>query len=286
MAICGVCNKEYKIVNQFHLKTHGITPEEYDRLHPDKPRYDDAARQKMGRKTGVNENLFDEWSIENSWLLGLLTADGSVGGPSKPNLIQLYNTERGLLEEFKRMSGVSRKIYERQGLKGQLGKKIVYHLAVSSVGIVKRMKELNAWGDKDTRNPFFNVPDQYKWSFVKGLFDGDGNCYKGHFSIAGRKELTTDVYHWICEQLEKEPNKLYQATASKRTIYFQLGRKDAGRVLEFMETKSPGTYNSVKYNTLKNIHKATIGQLEYLAKHTEEYRNAALVELDRRMGRN
>lgn len=286
MVKCGKCNRELKMINNAHLKSHGLTSEEYDTLYPDFPRYDSYARRRMGTKTNVNHNLFKELDYKSSWLLGLLTADGSFGGKTHPNLFQIYSTEKGLIDEFQSMTGTLRKITERQGLKGQLGKKIVYQLQANSVTVIERMKELNAWGDKDTRNPFANIPDQYKWSFIKGLFDGDGNCYKGHFSIAGRKQLTTEVYHWICKQLEKEPNKLYQSTASKKTIYFQMGKKDAGKVLIFMEEHAKGTYNSEKYNKLKNLHKATLGQLEYLAKHTEGYRADALAEMDKRMGRN
>ncbi|MED4299766.1 LAGLIDADG family homing endonuclease [Geobacillus stearothermophilus] len=251
MVVCGVCGKIMKMLNNAHLDTHGLTPKEYDETYPDFPRYDVEVRKGMGKETTVKHDLFDEFNYENAWLLGLLTADGSFSGKSHPNLVQLYNTDRGLVEAFKRISQSDRKIMERHGVRGQLGKKIVYHFAISSLPIVERLKELNAYGDKDQRNPFNNIPNKYKWAFIKGLFDGDGNFYRGMISIAGRRRLIKEVYKWICEQINKEPNKLYKCSSTDITVYFQLCKSDSERVYRLMEKHSPGTHNSRKYKKMQ-----------------------------------
>lgn len=232
----------------------------------------------------INIKVFDEWTRRNCWALGLLTADGTFGKKARPNQFNIYSTEISMLEAVKKVFESDKRIYINQGVKGRLGKKPVGQLAMSNPTIAKFLKSINAWGDKDERNPFPNVPDQFKWSFIKGLFDGDGNCYKGHFSIAGRLHLIEEVYNWICNQIEKTPNKIYTTTSSSRTVYFQLSKGDAEKVLRKIEQHSPDTYNSEKYNVLRNIHKATLGQLQYLARNTE-YRDAALLELDRRIPR-
>lgn len=43
--ICPICNKSYKELNNFHLKFHKITKEEYDILYPNSPRLSAYARK-------------------------------------------------------------------------------------------------------------------------------------------------------------------------------------------------------------------------------------------------
>jgi hypothetical protein len=113
---------------------------------------------------------------------------------------------------------------------------------------------INVIGDKDLRNPFGFVPEEYKWSFIKGLFDGDGNVYKGMVSIAGRYPLISEVYTWICSQINKEPNKIYNSTGTSKTVYFQLSKKDAYLVYYKIKKHSHGTYDSYKFKKWESFY--------------------------------
>lgn len=198
----------------------------------------------------LNENIFDEWTHENCWILGLLTADGSIGSNSRPHEFKLYSTDYDLVKAVKDVFESEKQIYSTSNTKGRLGKKTVYYLMLSSPKICKFFKEVKVYGDKDNRNPFQYIPDKYKWSFIKGLLDGDGNVYKNKMSIAGRADLITDVYYWICKKLNRDPNKIYQSTSSEKTVYFLLSESDSHKALRFFEELSPNTYKSQKYHKL------------------------------------
>jgi len=200
----------------------------------------------------LNENIFDEWTNRNVWLIGFITADGSF---NKGNNITIYNSEKQLVKEFKDIFQSQNEITESKS--ERLGNKQIWRTAISSNKIANFMKSINAYGNKNKRNPFPLIPDKYKWSFIKGLFDGDGNIYKGTFSIAGRETLIKYVYYWICQQIEKFPNKVYQSNASNKTYYFQIAPGDAIEVCELMQKNTLGTINSKKFIKLKNYYAAS-----------------------------
>jgi len=210
-------------------------------------------RGRNNRAVKINHDTFDFWTRNNAWVLGLLTADGSIGGKARPQEFKLYSTDLELLEAVKSVFQSEKKIYVNQGVKGRLGKKPVGSLFISSNKMMNFFREINAVGNKDIRNPFPFIPDEYKWSFIKGLFDGDGNGYKGHFAIAGRELLIEQVYHWICRQIGKKPNKLYKSTSTNKTVYFQMGKADSAIVLAFIEKEAAGTYSSEKYKRFGEI---------------------------------
>lgn len=209
--------------------------------------------------SNINHETFNKWTYKNAWALGLVTADGSSGNKHKPRQFVLYSTELEILEAVKDVFESDKKVFVNQGVKGRLGKKPVGTLAISSPVISDFLKSINAWGNKDERNPFPYVPDEYKWSFIKGVFDGDGNVYKGHFAIAGREHMIQEIYDWICKQIDKGPNKLYKSTGTNKTVYFQMAKSDSERVYHLMEKHSEGTYNSEKYKKLQAFYEVGDG---------------------------
>lgn len=38
MCTCRICNKQFDKINASHLKTHGITPQEYREMYPEEAR--------------------------------------------------------------------------------------------------------------------------------------------------------------------------------------------------------------------------------------------------------
>ena len=205
------------------------------------------------RVSPPNHDTFDMWSNENAWALGLLTADGSFGGQAHPYSITLYSTDLELLEAYKKVFQLNKETFINHGVKGRLGEKPVGTVMISSKKIRDFLMSINAHGNKDLRNPFQHIPEEFRWSFTKGLFDGDGNVYEGQFSIAGRHALISEVYHWLCEQIGKEPNKIYQATTTLKTFYFQFNKIDTVKVRDYIENYANGTYDSLKFLTLKQV---------------------------------
>jgi len=201
-------------------------------------------------KKRLNENVFEKWDDPQAWALGLLTADGSFN-KARPNEFVLYNTDYELLKAYRNVFNANKDIYNHKT--NRIGNKTGYRLSLSNPKIMERLKALNAVGIKGVRNPFPLVPDNYKWSFIKGVFDGDGNFYKGTVSIAGRKEFIKYIYYWICQEIDKQPNKIYQSHSSKKTYSFQISKNDSIKVFKKIDNATKETFDSDKYNSWKNF---------------------------------
>jgi hypothetical protein len=207
----------------------------------------------------INHFTFENWSEQNAWALGLLTSDGSYGTNTRPQEFKLYSTDLDTLENFKKVFGSDKDIFVSKTAKGRIGKKPVGAIILSSPIIISFLKEINAHGPKNTRNPFSSVPDEYKWAYVKGLYDGDGNIYKGRLSIAGQQQHVTEVYHWLCGQMSKKPNKVYQSSNTEKTFYFQFGAVDTVFIYYKIKRFAENTYDSSKFLKWKSFYGAENG---------------------------
>lgn len=197
----------------------------------------------MKYKEPLKENVFARFDDDTAWALGLITADGSYN-ISRPNELTLYNTDYELIEKFRKIFNTNKKIYEHKT--NRIGNKKVWRLNLSSEQMMKDLKALNAYGNKEERNPFPLVPDIFKWAFIKGLYDGDGNFYKGTTSIAGKKDIIKFVYYWICQQIDKSPNKIYQSSSSDSTFSFQISKRDSKLVWNELLKDCAVVYDSKK----------------------------------------
>ncbi|MFP5272728.1 hypothetical protein [Coleofasciculus sp.] len=50
MVTCAVCNRQFEMIGYKHLKTHGLTVQEYAELYPDLPRLNSRMKQQRGRE--------------------------------------------------------------------------------------------------------------------------------------------------------------------------------------------------------------------------------------------
>lgn len=203
------------------------------------------------RAAAIEHLVYNQWTVENAWALGLITSDGGFN-PSRPHEFTLSSIDLKMVTAFKDVFKSS-KIPAEHKAKGRLGKNPVYRITLSSPTITGFLKTINCYGKKDVRNPFNYVPDKFKWAFIKGLFDGDGNATGGRLQIAGREELVTQVYQWLCVQIYKEPNNIYTASSSPNTKYFVFGEKDSSVLLNLFEEHANGTFDSDKFNKWKEV---------------------------------
>lgn len=209
----------------------------------------------MPIKSTIDEDTYKDWTYENTWALGLLTADGSFPGKSRPHEWVLYNTDIEMLEIYKDIFKSNKKIQltGKDQNPARMGIKPVGRLALSNPKICNFLKSINLYGNKDLRNPFSNIPEDYKFSFIKGYFDGDGNLYRNSLSIAGRKLLIEDIYFWICDKMKRHPNKIYSCAKTDKTFYFSLSKGDTIKLRDLIERNTAFTYNSQKYKKLLAI---------------------------------
>lgn len=143
-------------------------------------------REKEGYVTNrihaLNENFFDEWTSDMSYILGLIASDGAITKGKKSfskwkialkkdedniNLLEqirnIINYEGNLLYGFGK-SGVGNKVYEN------------VTLPIHSKKMVDKLFEYGITNQKSMVIEMpIGIPDEFKLDFIRGYFDGDGS---------------------------------------------------------------------------------------------------------------
>lgn len=117
------------------------------------------------RKWLVNESFFDEWSKEMAYVLGFAFADSTASR----NCIVFFQKEAEILNKIKRAVCSTAPLQYKDNL---------YHLPINSKRIINKLKEFKIIGNKTYTKKFPEIKEEYKWSFVRGFFDGDGHINK------------------------------------------------------------------------------------------------------------
>lgn len=199
----------------------------------------------------IDDHVFMKWDIYNSWALGVLTADGGFSPKARPNEFSLYNTDYDLLVAYRDVFRSEKRVELVRKAK-KANHNDLFAVRLSSKTIAEFLKDINGFGNKHERNPFRYVPEPYKWSFIKGMFDGDGCIYKGKFKMAGKIDLITEMNEWITKAIGKERiNKVTKNDSKGDTMCFSFGKSDSRKIFELMHEATLGTYESKKYLKFK-----------------------------------
>jgi intein-encoded DNA endonuclease-like protein len=133
----------------------------------------------MGKtKYSVNHNYFsnDWWSHNKAWILGFTQADGCVVITEDRLSYRLHIKDSKILEFIK-------KELEYTGI---IGKVNIYDirtnkyynqavLQISSKQIKEDLIKLGITPQKTGKEVFCNIPQEYIYSYIRGIFDGDGS---------------------------------------------------------------------------------------------------------------
>lgn len=123
----------------------------------------------------VNDNYFDTWSQNTAYILGFLTADGNLAKDRSQIEIYLHYQDveilRFIQSEICPNNPIKEKIDKRSGTKfGQL--------RFSSKKIYNKLIELGVTPQKTGKENYpTNLPSEFKFDYLRGLFDGDGSIY-------------------------------------------------------------------------------------------------------------
>lgn len=115
-----------------------------------------------------NESFFEYWSHDMAYILGFITADGSVNNYSLRIEIQERDSE--LLEFIKRKIAPISPITERI----LNGRKYI-RLNINNIAILNSLKKFNIIPNKTKRlSVSFKIPLLYISDYIRSFFDGDG----------------------------------------------------------------------------------------------------------------
>lgn len=133
--------------------------------------------RKINRKRiySLNESFFDNWSHDMAYILGFITADGNVSRSTMR--IQLKNTDVEILEYIKEKLGYDGPILfitNNYTYKDVVKTRNQCILIINSYRMVKKLKEYHIIPAKTGKEVLPDIPDEYFYSYLLGLNDGDG----------------------------------------------------------------------------------------------------------------
>ena len=123
---------------------------------------------KLTMQYKVNEDCFEKWTTENSWLLGLFWSDG--WSQKKGNELGICNKDYNLLQKAQKILGGENLIHE------QLNPCLHYKLRFNSEKLANYLKDIGLIPAKSLVADWpKGLPLNLRWSFLRGVFDGDGS---------------------------------------------------------------------------------------------------------------
>jgi hypothetical protein len=150
----------------------------------------------MGRKRiyDVKEDYFETWSHEMAYILGFVSADGSVENDQRTLSIELQLRDKEILEF------IQKQISPTSPIKITKKKDKEYcRLRINSVSLIKSLQKYNVVPNKTFSIRLnFDIPKQFWGDYLRGLFDGDGwvHCRRNtiEFGIcSGSKGYLDDI---------------------------------------------------------------------------------------------
>lgn len=125
-------------------------------------------------KPAYNENFFDTWSIELSWLVGIVLSDGCVFNDDSRRFVNIRMCDKDILEKIKSFTGYTNDIIELKPHKYHY--KIPYQITFSGNKVWRFFRDLGMDNNKSCNAIFpTTIPNNLIAHVVRGLFDGDGS---------------------------------------------------------------------------------------------------------------
>lgn len=208
-----------------------------------------------------DDTFFDNWSHDMSYYLGFIAADGYISNPKDKRhknmlSINLQIKDDGVLKNFCQLLNYKKPLFYNF-------KENKVRMNCISEHLVKRLMQLGITYRK-TYDGFplnFEVPKEYRKSFVRGFFDGDGcvslttkaPSWKLKYSICSNTEdILIKIRNWIFEELEIY-SKIFKYKGRVATINYN--NHNALVIAKWMYS-TPGYYYKRKFNKfIKYLHR-------------------------------
>lgn len=172
-----------------------------------------------------DHNIFTSINDTSAYILGLIWADGNLYYPKngrKP-ILDITSVDHDIMVPIHDIITPAKKLYTYQPKKGRLAYSVKTRspdiiASLEAAGLVPRKSYNAIW-------PQIDLGD-YKWSFVRGVFDGDGCVFRNtvngyeylHTSFTGCRNAFVNTLYSTLEQKGLEPHWYND----KRTNSFQI----------------------------------------------------------------
>ncbi|MAH46024.1 hypothetical protein CMI37_09340 [Candidatus Pacearchaeota archaeon] len=130
---------------------------------------------KKMRKYNVNENFFETWSDDMTYILGFLYADGNLDSDKDSYIVTLRLKESDREHLVKIVRCMSRDLPVRKETTKLNGKSYFnYVVYIDRKKIYNDLLKLGLHSNKTFTIRFPDIPKEYVRHFIRGYFDGDG----------------------------------------------------------------------------------------------------------------
>jgi len=196
---------------------------------------------KRGPKPGFNvkKRISEIWTPKLAYAIGLLASDGCLA--RHVSLIDLTSNDREQLENFIECLGISLKIGRKSAGSGRTSlrvqfKNVLFYNFLLSIGLTPAKSK--------TIGPI-NIPPEYFWDFLRGVYDGDGcshsywdsrwrSSYMFYTIFASASRVFID---WLRTEIHERTGAMGHITrgTSNRVLYqLKYAKKDSLLVLRGM----------------------------------------------------
>ena len=219
----------------------------------------------MGIKYNVDSNFFKAWSPEMSYVLGFVTADGSLEDAPylRGKYLRVCSSDIEIMQKIKLIMDsehyitvIKPKEFLSRGKKYIWREK--YVLRIGSHTIYNDLIKLGITPNKSKTIRFLDVPPEFLLYFIRGYLDGDGciYCYKKKKRLmvvftSGSKEFLQGLSQAISGHYGiKQHNIVY----SNRTFQLRYSTKEAVILLRNIYASPLNClFLSRKYNAYLNF---------------------------------
>ncbi len=122
-----------------------------------------------GRPPSVRPDLFSTWTAAESWLAGLIWADGTLQESKGHLRVALHSTDRDLIDQAGQIAGLTPGTRIRKD-----GRKPLYYIQIGSRHVVTRLIAHGLRQHKSLTCQWPQIPGHVA-AFIRGYFDGDGS---------------------------------------------------------------------------------------------------------------
>jgi DNA-binding transcriptional regulator WhiA len=144
-------------------------------------------------KYPINQDYFDIINHENTYILGFLCADGNLNNRNNNYGLEipLSRKDKSILKYIRYKISPTRPIYDYQVYNKKYKKyydcsKLCIHGL--NQNFATRIQELGIFPRKTGKEYIPDISKKYLWSWMLGLFDGDGSIYN-----SGKHSYTFDI---------------------------------------------------------------------------------------------
>lgn len=200
-----------------------------------------------------------QWTPNFAYIIGLITSDGNLSNDGRH--INFTSKDLELVILFKHFLKIKNKISKKRRSHGS--EKKYFFIQFGDINFYKFLVKTGLKPNKSRNLTKLNVPRNYFFDFLRGVFDGDGSIFsyfdkrwKNSFMFyLAFSSASPSFVTWLRKSIETliRIKGHVSRTASKSTIQLKYGKKESNILIKKMYYKKGLPFLVRKYHKIKAI---------------------------------